>query len=212
MEDTRENMVNSDEVNGKETEEETAEPEHSGEAEASGEEDAPDPLEEALRESEAYKDRWMRLAAEFDNYKKRRTREFDALVQSASENLIRDLLPVLDSVARAQEHRADGEEDSEGFKEGVAMIMEAFPKVLQRRGLSEIEAAGQPFDPNYHEALMQMTSEDHEEGLVMAVVERGYRLGDKVIRPAKVVVSGGSAGEAPETEEEGEKESEARQS
>ena len=212
MEYTRENMVNSDEVNGKETDEETAEPEGSGEAEASGEEDAPDPLEEALRESEAYKDRWMRLAAEFDNYKKRRTREFDALVQSASENLIRDLLPVLDSVARAQEHRADSEEDSEGFKEGVAMIMEAFPKVLQRRGLSEIEAAGQPFDPNYHEALMQMTSEDHEEGLVMAVVERGYRLGDKVIRPAKVVVSGGSAGEAPETEEEGEKESEARQS
>lgn len=205
-------MVDSDEVNGKETEEETAEPEGSGEAEASGEEDAPDPLEEALRETEAYKDRWMRLAAEFDNYKKRRTREFDALVQSASENLIRDLLPVLDSVARAQEHRADGEEDSEGFKEGVAMIMEAFPKVLQRRGLSEIEAAGQPFDPNYHEALMQMTSEDHEEGLVMAVVERGYRLGDKVIRHAKVVVSGGSAGEAPETEEEGEKESEARQS
>lgn len=205
-------MVNSDEVNGKETEEETAETEGSGAAEASGEEDAPDPLEEALRESEAYKDRWMRLAAEFDNYKKRRTREFDALVQSASENLIRDLLPVLDSVARAQEHRADGEEDSEGFKEGVAMIMEAFPKVLQRRGLSEIEAAGRPFDPNYHEALMQMTSEDHEEGLVMAVVERGYRLGDKVIRPAKVVVSGGSAAEAPETEEEGEKESEARQS
>ncbi len=205
-------MIDSDEVNGKETEEEAAEPEGSGEAEASGEEDAPDPLEEALRESEAYKDRWMRLAAEFDNYKKRRTREFDALVQSASENLIRDLLPVLDSVARAQEHRADGEEDSEGFKEGVAMIMEAFPKVLQRRGLSEIEAAGQPFDPNHHEALMQMTSEDHEEGLVMAVVERGYRLGDKVIRPAKVVVSGGSAGEASETDEEGEKESEARQS
>ena len=205
-------MADPDEVNGKETEEETAEPEGSGEVEASGQEDAPDPLEEALRESEVYKDRWMRLAAEFDNYKKRRTREFDALVQSASENLIRDLLPVLDSVARAQEHRADGEEDSEEFKEGVAMIMEAFPKVLQRRGLSEIEAAGQPFDPNYHEALMQMTSEDHEEGLVMAVVERGYRLGDKVIRPAKVVVSGGSAGEAPETEEEGEKESEARQS
>ena len=205
-------MLNSDEVNGEETQEATAEPEGSGEVEASGEEDAPDPLEEALRESEEYRDRWMRLAAEFDNYKKRRTREFDALVQSASENLIRDLLPVLDSVARALEHRADGEEDSEGFKQGVAMIMEEFPKVLQRRGLSEIEAAGQPFDPNYHEALMQMTSEDHAEGLVMAVVERGYRLGDKVIRPARVVVSGGSAGEASEGEEQEEKESEARQS
>ena len=205
-------MANPDEVNGEETQEETAEPEGGGEAEASCEEDAPDPLEEALRVSEEYKDRWMRLAAEFDNYKKRRTREFDALIQSASENLIRDLLPVLDSVARALEHSADGEEDSDGFRQGVAMIMEEFPKVLQRRGLSEIEAAGQPFDPNFHEALMQMTSEDHAEGLVMAVVERGYRICEKVIRPARVVVSGGSAGEESENEEEGEKESEARQS
>ena len=205
-------MVNPDEVNSEEAQEETAEPEDCGDVEASGEEDAPDPLEEALREAEEYKDRWIRLAAEFDNYKKRRTREFDALVQSASENLIRDLLPVLDSVARALEHRGDGDEDSEGYKEGVAMIMEGFPKVLQRRGLSEIEAAGQPFDPNYHEALMQMASEDHAEGLVMAVVERGYSLGDKVIRPAKVVVIGGSPGEASENEEDGENESEARQS
>jgi molecular chaperone GrpE len=199
-------MVNSDDVNGEETQEETTE------AEASGEVEAPDPLAEALRESEQYKDRWLRLAAEFDNYKKRRSREFDALVQSANENLIRELLPVLDSVARALDHRADGEEDSEGFKQGVTMIMEQFPKALQRRGLSEIEAVGQPFDPNFHEALMQMSSDEHAEGLVMAVVERGYRLGDKVIRPARVVVSGGSAGEEPESEEEGENEGEARQS
>ncbi len=199
-------MVNSDEVNGEETQEETTE------AEASGEVEAPDPLAEALRELEQHKDRWLRLVAEFDNYKKRRSREFDALVQSASENLIRELLPVLDSVARALDHRADGEEDSEGFKQGVTMIMEQFPKALQRRGLSEIEAVGQPFDPNFHEALMQMSSDEHAEGLVMAVVERGYRLGDKVIRPARVVVSGGSAGEEPESEEEGENEGEARQS
>jgi molecular chaperone GrpE len=199
-------MVNSDKVNGEETQEETTE------AEASGEVEAPDPLAEALRESEQYKDRWLRLAAEFDNYKKRRSREFDALVQSANENLIRELLPVLDSVARALDHRADGEEDSEGFKQGVTMIMEQFPKALQRRGLSEIEAVGQPFDPNFHEALMQMSSDEHAEGLVMAVVERGYRLGDKVIRPARVVVSGGSAGEEPESEEEGDNEGEARQS
>ena len=176
------------------------------------EEDAPDPLEEALRESEEYRDRWMRLAAEFDNYKKRRSREFDALVRSASENLIRELLPVLDSVARALEHRADGEEESDGFKQGVTMIMEQFPKVLERRGLSEIDALGQPFDPNYHEALMQMSSDEHAEGLVMGVVDRGYRLGDKVIRPAKVVVSGGSAAEEPESEEDAGKAPEARES
>ena len=197
-------MVNSDEVSGEETQEETTD------AEASEEAEAPDPLAEALRESEQYKDRWLRLVAEFDNYKKRRSREFDALVRSASENLIRDLLPVLDSVARALDHRAGGQEDSEGFKQGVAMIMEQFPKVLQRRGLSEIEAAGEPFDPNFHEALMQMPSDEHAEGLVMDVVERGYCLGDKVIRPARVVVSGGSAAEEPESDDEAENESEAR--
>ena len=197
-------MAKSNEVNDEETQEETAE------AEAPAEVETPDPLAEALRESEEHRDRWLRLAAEFDNYKKRRSREFDALVQSASENLIRELLPVLDSVARALDHRAEGEDDSEGYKQGVAMIMEQFPKVLERRGLSEIEAAGRPFDPNFHEALMQMSSDQHAEGLVMAVVERGYRLGDRVIRPAKVVVSGGSAEEEPASEEEGEEESEAR--
>ncbi len=197
-------MAKSNEVNDEETQEETAE------AEAPAEVETPDPLAEALRESEEHRDRWLRLAAEFDNYKKRRSREFDALVQSASENLIRELLPVLDSVARALDHRADGEDDSEGYKQGVAMIMEQFPKVLERRGLSEIEAAGRPFDPNFHEALMQMSSDQHAEGLVMAVVERGYRMGDRVIRPAKVVVSGGSAEEEPASEEEGEEESEAR--
>lgn len=201
-------MAESDEVNGKESCEETTE----AVVREDGEEDAPDPLEEALRESEEYRDRWMRLAAEFDNYKKRRSREFDALVQSASENLIRELLPVLDSVARALEHRADGEEESDGFRQGVTMIMEQFPKVLERRGLSEIDALGRPFDPNYHEALMQMSSDEHAEGLVMGVVDRGYRLGDKVIRPAKVVVSGGSAAEEPESKEDGGKAPEARES
>lgn len=201
-------MAESDEVNGKESCEETTE----AVVREDGEEGAPDPLEEALRESEEYRDRWMRLAAEFDNYKKRRSREFDALVQSASENLIRELLPVLDSVARALEHRADGEEESDGFRQGVTMIMEQFPKVLERRGLSEIDALGRPFDPNYHEALMQMSSDEHAEGLVMGVVDRGYRLGDKVIRPAKVVVSGGSAAEEPESKEDGGKAPEARES
>lgn len=205
-------MAESDEVNGKESCEETSEAEVREDGEASGEEDAPDPLEEALRESEEYRDRWMRLAAEFENYKKRRSREFDALVHSASENLIRELLPVLDSVARALEHRDDGEEESDGFKQGVTMIMEQFPKVLERRGLSEIDALGRPFDPNYHEALMQMSSDEHAEGLVMGVVDRGYRLGDKVIRPAKVVVSGGSAAKEPDSEEDAGKESEARES
>ena len=142
-------------------------------------------------DADVYKDRWVRLAAEFDNYKKRTLREREALVQSANVGLIRDLLPIVDSVDRATTH-AGGDTDSEAFKEGIRMIMEELPKILGNRGLSEIEAAGQPFDPNLHEALMQVAS-DHEAGTIAEVIERGYRLGDQVLRHAKVVVSQGPA-------------------
>lgn len=154
-----------------------------------------DELTQAQKEAEMYKDRWMRLAAEFENYKKRTAREFEALIQSASEDVIRDLLPILDGVARALAHRESGQAETEGYQEGVAMLMEQLPKVLQNRNLKEIETVGQAFDPNIHEALMQMASDSVEAGHVVDVVENGYTLGDKVLRPAKVVVSQGKAEE-----------------
>ena len=150
-----------------------------------------DPLFLAKEEAEMYKDRWMRLAAEFDNYKKRTAREFETLVQSASEDVIRDLLPILDGVERALAHSEAGDAESDVFQEGVEMIMEQFSRVLYNRNLSEIETVGAPFDPNVHEALMQMPSEEYDAGVVADVVEKGYCLGDKVLRPAKVVVSQG---------------------
>jgi len=161
------------------------------EADADAETEEPD--------ADVYKDRWVRLAAEFDNYKKRTLRERDALVQSANVGLIRDLLPIVDSVDRATAH-AGGDTESEAFKEGIRMIMEELPKLLSNRGLSEIEAAGQPFDPNLHEALMQVAS-DHEAGTIAEVIERGYRLGDQVLRHAKVVVSQGLAEESDNKDE-----------
>ncbi|MBT3604503.1 MAG: nucleotide exchange factor GrpE [Candidatus Latescibacteria bacterium] len=165
------------------------------EAEGATEEEPVDELTKAQQEAEMYKDRWMRLAAEFENYKRRTSREFDALIQSASEDVIRDLLPILDGVARALAHRKDGQEETEGYQEGVAMLMEQFPKILQNRNLKEIETVGQPFDPNVHEALMQMVSDTIDAGNVTDVVENGYILGEKVLRPAKVVVSQGKAEE-----------------
>jgi len=158
------------------------------------------PLFLAREEAEMYKDRWMRLAAEFENYKKRRAREFEILVQSASEDVIRDLLPILDGVGRALAHSENGDTESEGFQEGIKMIMEQFPRVLYNRNLKEIETVGKPFDPNVHEALMQMPSEVHDVGIVSDEIEKGYSLGDKVLRPAKVVVSQGKP--APEVQEE----------
>ena len=150
------------------------------------------PLFLAREEAEMYKDRWMRLAAEFENYKKRRAREFEVLVESASEDVIRDLLPILDSVGRALAHSKNEDTESEGFQEGIKMIMEQFPRVLYNRNLKEIETVGKPFDPTVHEALMQMPSEIHDAGIISEEIEKGYSLGDKVLRPAKVVVSQGT--------------------
>ena len=158
------------------------------------------PLFLAREEAEMYKDRWMRLAAEFENYKKRRAREFEILVESASEDVIRDLLPILDGVGRALAHSENGDTESEGFQEGIKMIMEQFPRVLYNRNLKEIETIGKPFDPTVHEALMQMPSEIYDAGIVSDEIEKGYSLGDKVLRPAKVVVSQGKP--APEAQEE----------
>lgn len=157
-------------------------------------------LTKAREEAELYKDRWIRLAAEFDNYKKRTAREMDALVQSAGADVMRDLLSILDAVDRALLHREKGQEDSEGYREGVVMIMEQLPRTLRNRNLMEIGMAGQPFDPNVHEALIQMPSEEYEAGMVAQVVEKGYRLGDRVLRPAKVVVSQGRPEGGTETE------------
>jgi molecular chaperone GrpE len=159
-----------------------------------------DPLAQALREAEDYKDRWLRLAAEFDNYKKRVARDYDSLVASAAEGLIRELLPTLDAVGRALDHSGNGDGDSDGYQEGVRMIMEQFPRVLEARGLKEIEAVGRPFDPNFHEALMQMPSQDYAAGTVSEVVERGYTLAGKVLRPSKVVVSLGPPEEREDEE------------
>ncbi len=164
------------------------------------------PLFLAREEAEMYKDRLMRLAAEFENYKKRRAREFETLVQSASEDVIRDLLPILDGVGRALAHSENGDTESEGFQEGIKMIMEQFPRVLYNRNLKEIETIGKPFDPTVHEALMQMPSEIHDAGIVADEIEKGYSLGDKVLRPAKVVVSQGKpALETPEGDEDADK-------
>lgn len=179
------------EVKEEETQEQEAEAGDNDAAEQDPSEAPADDETEDEAGADVYKDRWVRLAAEFDNYKKRTLREREALIQSANEGLIRDLLPVVDSVDRANAH-ADGDTDSEAFKEGVRMIMEEMPKILQNRGLKEIDAAGQPFDPNLHEALMQVASEQ-EAGTVAEVIERGYCLGDRVLRHAKVVVSQGPA-------------------
>jgi molecular chaperone GrpE len=130
-------------------------------------------------------DRLQRLAAEFDNFRKRSAREQAALSERANERLVKELLPVLDDLGRALEAAADHEEAK--LEEGVRLVHRALSDVLTKEGLAEIETDGK-FDPHVHEALLSQPS-DEEEGTVIEVVQKGYKLGDRVLRPARVVVA-----------------------
>jgi len=133
----------------------------------------------------ALEDRLLRLAADFDNYKKRVTRERDELMTLANERLVKELLPVLDDLERALVAAAEHEEAR--LEEGVRLVHRALEALLERNGVKEIDTAG-AFDPHRHEALLAQPSEA-AEGSVIDVVQKGYTLGDRVIRPARVVVA-----------------------
>jgi molecular chaperone GrpE len=133
----------------------------------------------------ALEDRLLRLAADFDNYKKRVTREREELMTLANERLVKELLPVLDDLERALVAAAEHEEAR--LEEGVRLVHRALESLLERNGVKEIDTAG-AFDPHRHEALLAQPSEA-AEGSVIDVVQKGYTLGDRVIRPARVVVA-----------------------
>jgi len=127
----------------------------------------------------------QRVAADFDNYRKRALRDQESLVARAHERLVKELLPVLDDLERALEAATQHEEAK--LEEGVRLVHRNLAEALVREGLCEIETNGR-FDPHVHEALLSQPSEA-EEGSVIDVVQKGYRLGDRVLRPARVVVS-----------------------
>ena len=131
-------------------------------------------------------DRLLRVAAEFENYKKRTRREWELLEQKAKAELITDILGVLDDFDRALE--ALGERDDH-VADGVILIVTGLKEMLKRAGLREIDAAGTKFDPQFHEAVGGTESEEVEEGFVVHVVQKGYELNGQLLRPAKVIVS-----------------------
>jgi molecular chaperone GrpE len=132
-----------------------------------------------------------RLAAEFDNYRKRVARDQELTAVRATERLVKELLPVVDDLERALEAAEQHEEAK--LEEGVRLVHRSLADLLRRQGLQEIETEGQ-FDPHVHEALLAQPSEA-AEGAVIQVAQKGYRLGDLVLRPARVVVSAGQAEE-----------------
>ena len=161
------------------------------EEEGAVEEAAPtDTVELRLAEAEAKRDEYLadlqRLAADFDNYRKRVLRDQEQLVARAHEGLVKELLPVLDDLERAL--GAAEVHDEATVVEGVRLVQRALADQLAREGLEEIAAEG-AFDPHVHEALLSQPGEGVEPGTVLQVVQKGYRLGDRVLRPARVVVA-----------------------
>jgi molecular chaperone GrpE len=149
-----------------------------------------DELGLAQKERDEYLDALQRLKAEFDNYRKRVARDQQELAARAHERLVKELVPILDDLERALEAAAAHEEAT--LEEGVRLVHRSLADALAKEGLSEIEADGK-FDPHTQEALLSQPS-DAEEGTVIQVLQKGYKLGDRVLRPARVVISAGTSG------------------
>jgi len=145
-------------------------------------------LDRVQVELEDTKDKFLRGLADFDNYRKRVTRERAQLTKCANEDLIKRLLDVVDNIERALDAASESE-DFEGFKKGMELIYDHLKGILTKEGLCPIVCLGEPFDPNYHEAVMALEKEGHESDKVVEEVQKGYMLDGRVIRPSKVVVS-----------------------
>ena len=142
--------------------------------------------ESAAEEAPAPDDAYLRLAADFDNYRKRVARESAELSQRANERLLNELLPILDDLERALEAASQHEEAT--LEEGVRLVHRALLGLVERHGLKEIATEG-AFDPHVHEALLTQPGDGVEEGAVLQVLQKGYTLGDRVLRPARVIVA-----------------------
>jgi molecular chaperone GrpE len=147
-----------------------------------------DPLAAAQAEAAEHYDRFLRTAAELENYRKRSTRIRAETRDEALRDVILQIVPILDNLHRALAQQST---DYESLKQGVEMIAGQFQEVLKNYGLEEIEAVGQPFDPNLHEAILEVEHQEYAAGLVVEEMEKGYQMRDKVLRPSRVVVSKG---------------------
>lgn len=144
-------------------------------------------VEEIARERDRLKDQLLRQVAEFDNYRKRVDRERRDQADQTVVNLLQQLLAIIDDFERAL--RADAREDPEGYRKGVELIHRQLMDVLRRRGVEPIDALGADFDPHVHQAVTQELSPAHRDGEVIEELRRGYKIGDRLLRPAMVKVA-----------------------
>jgi molecular chaperone GrpE len=145
-------------------------------------------LKDKEKEAAGNYEKYLRAVADFDNYKKYVAKDRADLIKYSNERIIKDILPILDSLDRAIHHAADFK-DIGTFIDGVKIIQEQMTVCLEKYGVKPIEAIGQPFNPEIHEALMLAESDEHKEGTVLQEFEKGYLLNDRLLRAAKVSVS-----------------------
>jgi molecular chaperone GrpE len=145
-------------------------------------------LEQSEREAVEHRERWVRAVAELENYKKRVIKQQEELRKMAAEPLLRDLLDVLDNLERAAEASRDAADDS-ALRRGVELVCHQMRDVLRKAGVSPIPAMGEPFDPEVHEAVLASPADGAEPGTVIAELGKGYRLHNRVLRPARVAVA-----------------------
>jgi molecular chaperone GrpE len=146
-----------------------------------------DPLARVERERDEYLDLARRAQADFENYRKRAAREAAAAGERAKSGLVRELLPVVDNLERAL---ASAEESEQHLAEGVRLVHAELIAVLERHGVESFDPSGQSFDPTLHEALSTRSEDGAESGVILDVVEKGYKANGSVLRPARVVVAG----------------------
>ncbi len=145
-------------------------------------------LEKLRKEAAGLEDKYVRLYAETENFKKRMVRESAEREKYYNEGIIKELLPVLDNLERALGHVGEGSPDN-GLAEGVRMVRKQFMDVLTKFGVTQVECVGLPFDPAKQQAMMQVETEDYEEGTVVEEFQKGYFLNDRILRPAMVTVA-----------------------
>jgi molecular chaperone GrpE len=148
---------------------------------------SPDPTAELQRERDDYYDRWVRKAAEFENYRKRVERERREQADQTVTDLLSELVLVVDDFDRALTVEAG--EEAGAYRKGVELIHAKLYDLLRKHGVAPIEALGADFDPNLHQAVMQEVSPDHREGEVISELRRGYMIGDRLLRPSMVKVA-----------------------
>ena len=161
---------------------------------------AGDPLKEIQAELEAAKqetketyDRFLRVSAEFENYKKRSAREMDDFRKYANQSLIKEMLAVVDNLERALNSSNGNSSNDKCMVDGVNLTLKDILKVFEKFNVKPIESIGQPFDPNFHQAMMQEETDDYPENTVITELQKGYMIHDRLLRPSMVVVAAAKA-------------------